>query len=413
MSITVATDSELDPQILEDTVQGHFAGLNVIQGSILSTNGAVMVSGTMPEGGPDAIGRSVEVPYFGVIGDFASNPDGSSITPSKLLQGKETATVTRDSLAFEISRWSRGQAAVKSNQLDPYVEAARQIELSAGRLLDKAIVTEAATSPLLLDISSSTTDFLNYEAVVRAQTKFRDEQDDIVAMAIHSQTLADLARLKDADGRPLLTTQPEGQRGIRRFNGIPLLVSDRVPVSGTVGSVTSAGTTPPVATVTVDASESAYLGPWDLRIECTLLGAHATATIRFSVDGGQTWSESLTTAGVGVALPLIDTAKDSTVGYNGRTGLEVAFASGTFAVNNTWSATVNLTVESMIFQRGAAAHWYNAQAMRLLTDEDILADTQIGAMHLYHAPHLYRRRRGGSLPGVVRIKHKVLDYRGN
>lgn len=409
MAVTQETDI-LDPQILIEQIAGEFRGKNAFMGSIFVTQGAVRVSGTMPEGGAGAIGKTITIPYFGTIGDFVSNPEGSSITPSKIATASEQGTVTRMSLAGEVSRWAQGKAMVKPELGDPYAESARQAMMSATRAMDKLIIDEAATTPLIKDhYNSSSPSYLDWQKVIRAKTLWGDEQDSIVAMVMHSQTLADVSELTDANGRPLLLVdQTLGQESVPRFAGVPIVVSDRVPLTGsTMGSVTGTGTSAPVATLT-----GTPLGPWDLVIECQTGGAHETATIRFSVDGGNTWSADIVTAAATVALPLVDTAADSLVGVNGATGVSVAFAAGSFNADNKWTATANLKVSTMILQQDAAAFWYNAQRLQMQQDVDILEDTDIFAMHLYSVPKLYRRRRGGSRPGCIRITHNVRNYVG-
>lgn len=409
--MTITTQAQmLDVQVLEDTVRGVFAGKNALMGSVLVSGGAVMVNGQMPKGGPAAIGKTIEVPYFGVIGEFADNPDGSSVTPSQLTSTSETATISRDSLAAEISTWAQGIAAVDPALVDPYEEATRQIQEAAVRAMDSAIVTAAATTPLISDIYSSTSPvYITWDAVIGGTAKWGDESDDIVGMAVHSRTLHDMALLKDSTGRPLLLSdQTEGQGMVRKFAGYPVVTSDRVPLTGsTMGTVASTGTSPPVATLA-----GTPTGPWDLVIDA-ITGTATTIVFRFSTDGGNTWSVStLTAEDDSVAVDLIDTANDSLVGNNGATGLTVAFAAGTFNADNQWTATANLKVASLLFTRGACAFWYNASRMALLTDKDILADTDVAAMHLYRTAHLYRRRRGGIRPGVVALSHNVRDYTG-
>lgn len=409
MAVTQETDI-LDPQILIDAIRGKFKGRNAFMGSILTSQGAVRVSGSMPEGGPSAIGKSITVPYFSSIGDFVSNPEGSSITPSKIAQTSETGTITRSSLAGEVSRWAQGKSLVDPALGDPYAEAADQAMVSATRRMDKLIIDEMATTPLIKDHhSSSSPDYMDWTKIVRARTLWGDEQDSIVAMVMHSQVAADVAELKDSSGRPLiLMSQRDGQEDLMMFGGVPTIISDRVPLTGsTMGTVASSGSTPPVATLT-----GTPLGPWDLVIECQVGGAHETATIRFSTDGGNTWSADLTTLGAAAALELTDTATDSLVGVNGETGISVAFAAGTFDADNSWTSTANLKATTLICQQDAAAFWYAAGRLGMQTDVDILEDTDIFAMHLYAVPHLYRRRRGGSRPGCIAVKTNVRNYVG-
>lgn len=408
MAITVNTDM-IDVQILGDVVRGVFKQKTAFMGSILVSQGAVRVSGTMPQGGPGAIGKKIDIPYFGTLGEFVLNADGNSVTPQKLQQVLEQATVARDSLASEASVWAQALAQVDPSVGDPFQEAAAQLQTAAVRAMDKVIIDECVSTPLVNDFySASNPVYIDWDRVVDAKTLWGDEQDAIVAMVVHSQTLADMAKLKDSNGRPLLLMdQTEGPGQVTRFCGVPVVVSDRVPLTGsTMGAVSATGTNPPTATLT-----GTPLGPWKLAIECQL--SHASDTlIRFSTDGGNTWSENLAATDSGTPVPLIDTATDSLVGVNGRTGISVAFASGTFNEDNVWKSQANLKVTDMMLQQDACAFWYNAQRLGAKTDIDILADSDIVAMHLYRAAKMYRRRRGGSRPGVVAIKHNVRGYVG-
>lgn len=422
---TTIKDDMLTRSLLIDAVKGKFKGKNAFMGSILVSSGAVLVSGTMPEGGQRAIGKTIEVPYFGTVGDFVNNPDGSALTPQKIGQGSESGTISRDSLGIEVSRWAQGVGAATPELGDPFEEGASQVVASGQRAMDAAIVGAFKTSPLLYDIysasaTSSSDNYLTYRHAVRAKTRWGDESGDIVAMVTHSQAVADLAEQVDAMGRPLLVLS-QNEDGVTRFNGMPLLVSDRVPLDGsTMGAVTASGTTPPTVTLA-----GTPLGAWNLWIDIVTGGASdGTATFRFSVDGGNTWSATYTVPNGGGAFVLDDSYQaavapitglktaDSLVGMNGKTGITATFANGTYNANNDYKATANLKVTSMICQTGAGAFWYNAAAFAALTDKDIFADTDLMAMHLYRVAHLYRRRRMGSRCGVVRITHNVRNYTG-
>jgi hypothetical protein len=85
-----------------------------------------------------------------------------------------------------------------------------------------------------------------------------------------------------------------------------------------MGAVAAAGTTPP--TVTLSGTADRVI---DFRMECTTLGARGTAVIRYSIDGGGTWTENVTTAAT-IAV--------------GTTGLTINYASATAAVDNVWTA---------------------------------------------------------------------------
>lgn len=413
MAVTQSTDI-FNAQVLIDAVRGRFRNKNAFIGSRLVSSGAVVVRGTMPQGGPKALNKTIDIPYWGNLPKFQNNPEGSSIGASKISQTSEQAgPIARSSLMVETSVLAQGVALTRPELGDPYAESADQAMARAEQEMDRIIVNTAKASPLKVDIyNASAPVYLEHRHMVQARSKFGDEGDGIVAMVTHSQALADLATMYNAKGDPMLVeTIQEGQEGVirRTFGGVPLEISDSVPLDGsTMGTVsTGASTTPPVATITGTPN-----GPWNLVIDCVVGGAHTTATIRFSTDGGNTWSATMATAGVGVALPLIDTAVDSMVGVDGDTGLSVAFAAGTFNADNVYTSNANLCVTSMMLQPESCAFWYNADRLGMKTDIDIAEDTDLFAMHLYYVSHMYRRRRMGKRPGVALIKHNVRNFVG-
>lgn len=423
MAITVNTDMA-DVQILIDAVRGVFRGKNAFMGSILVSQGAVRVSGTMPQGGPGAIGKKIDIPYFGTIGEFTNNPDGSSVTPYKLAQMLEQATISRDSLAVEVSAWAQGLGQVDPALGDPFQESANQAMAAATRQMDKVMVDEYKTTPLVKDVyNASSPVFIDWDLVVDSKTLWGDEQDSIVAMVVHSQTHADMAKLKNSKGEPLLLmNQTQGQESVTRFCGVPVLVSDRVPLDGSTmtSPMGSAGSTPPQITLS-----GTPLGPWKLVIDIVTGGGAGTATFRFSTDGGNTWSDEYLTPSGGGPLVLDDSLtstltlasgterpRDSLVGANGKTGITATFTNSTYNADNVYKSIANLNVTGLILQQDSGAFWYNAQRLGAKQDVDILADTDILAMHLYRAAKLYRRRRGGTRPGCVAIKHNVRGFVG-
>jgi hypothetical protein len=415
MAVTQSTDL-FSVQTLIDRVRGRFRKKNAFMGSPLVSSGAVRVLPTMPKGGKGALNKTIDVPYYGTLGGFVNNPEGSSPTPQKIAQASEQATIGRSSLMVETSVLAQGVAAGHPELGDPYQEAADQAMVAGEREMDRIITNTVKATPLIVDLyNASAPVYLEHRHVIQARSKWGDEMDDVVGMVTHSQALADLAAMQDNNGHSLLETMQmqEGQEGVirRKFGGVPLTVSDSVPLDGSsMGTVTPAGTTPPVATLAV--ANAADFGPWDLVIDCVVGGAHQTATIRFSTDGGNTWSAPLTTLAAAAALELTDTAVDSLVGNNGKTGVTVAFAAGTFNADNTWSAKANLCVSSILLQPDTAIFWFNADRLGAKTDVDIAEDTDLFAMHLYYVSHMYRRRRMGSRCGAVRIKHNVRNYAG-
>jgi hypothetical protein len=405
MANTLHTDV-FNPEILEETVRGRFGQKNAFMGSLLAQLGVVVVSGSMPEGGPDAIGTSVKVPRFGVIGEFQEDiGEDTEATIQKIRQTYEEDNITHDALAFSTSAWARGNSLVNPAVGDPYDEASNQIMEAAERQMDRRIMTKAAASGIYSkDVySASVPRTLDYDLVVDAKTDgWGDEQEDAVAIAMHSRTYADALKLKDSTGRPLLTVSQNADTQIAMMAGLRVVVSDRLPLTNsTMGAVTSSGSSPPVATLS-----GTPLGPWRLHIDCTLSHASDT-TIRFSTDGGHTWSEEIAAADDGTPVPLIDTAADSLVGVNGKTGISVAFASGTFDEDNLWTADAVLQVTSLLLKRRALAFWYSSGNLSLETDKNILKHAEFAAMHLYSVAHRYKRMATGTKPGVVPIVHNV------
>lgn len=406
---TLNTDV-FNPETLVEAVQGAFSQKTAFMGSPLASLGIVTIKGQMPIGGPGAIGKTITVPYFGVLGEFVNNPDGTAISPQKISQTTETNTVARDSMAFQVSAWAQGNAAVNPNVGDPYEECARQIVVQAQRAIDKRIITAASASGVYVkDVySSSVPVTMSWDLCLDAKFQgWGDEQDDVAAILVHSQTHKDMLKLKDTTGRPLLLESQQYGGPLDRFAGLYVVVSDRAPITGSaMGAVSSSGTAPPVATLT-----GTPLGAWQLQLDCVVGGAHGTATYRFSTDGGNNWSANVTTnATPGTAVALTDTAIDSLVGVNGATGVSVAFAAGTFNADNLYTSTASLKATSLLLKKSALAFWYSDQHLTLKTAEDVTADTDIAAMHLYGVAHRYRRVPTGTKAGVVQIVHNVSGF---
>lgn len=92
----------------------------------------------------------------------------------------------------------------------------------------------------------------------------------------------------------------------------------------TMGAVASTGTTPPAITLT--GTPDRYI---DLRITVVTAGARGTGTIRYSIDGGVTFSGTVTSAATINVL-------DPQTGVN--TGLVLNYANATSNADNVWTA---------------------------------------------------------------------------
>lgn len=387
-------DNVIIPDLFNETVSGVFAQQNALMGSVLTAAGAAVVASDMPAGSGE-VGNLINVPYFGVIGDFQDiGADGNPVVPQRIAQSQEQAQVQHSALAFEVSRWARSSAG-----RDIYEEGAAQIETSATRKMDSMLIA-AATAPggLVRDVfSAANPRTIDYDLVVEGRMQWGDEQGDIAAMLVHSKAHMDMQKMKDATGRPMI--QHLDGAPFPTFYGLPVGISDRLPIGAgsAMGTVTPAGTSPP--TVTLSGTPN---GNHALRIQIITPGTLGTATFRFSTDNGNNWSATMTTA---ASVPLTDPANDSIVGVNGATGITAAFAAGTYSADNVYTASAALKLTSLLLKKGALAFWYNKNALKMQTDKDILSDTDIGAMHLYACAHRYKRLRGTTRSGVVRLLH--------
>jgi hypothetical protein len=395
----------LIPEIFTDAVQAAFAQKGIFKGSMLAALGAAVADGSFG-GGADSIGNEVEVPYFGTMGEFEENiADGTAATPKKIQQTSEKCTVSRDTLAFECTRWGRNAKGG-----DAYTEAAQQVVAATMRAMDKRLITAASSTStgLVKSVYSATVPKgLDYDLLVDGLALWGDEQDDVVGMVVHSRTMADLFKLRDSNGNPFLTQMADG--GLPRFMGIPVAVSDRCPLAGSsmaTSPMTEAGTTPPDVTLA-----GTPLGAWDLKIIISVGGtSNGTAKFKFSTDGGNNYSAELTVPNGGGAFVLTDTAIDSLVGVNGASGITATFTNGTYNVDNIYTSKALLKASTLLLRRNSLAFWYNQAALQLQTDRDILVDSDVGAVHLYAAALRYRRRPGGTKPGVVVLQHNVGGY---
>jgi hypothetical protein len=243
---TISQSALFNPEVLARAVSGGFANIPVLYGS-----GAVIVDTAMPYGN-DYLGASVKIPYFTLPNEWTVLSDGSALTPAAIAVGNaagnsttpESETVLRAGIAFDFTTWA------KSNPLDPYGEARRQMLLGFAQAMEKQLITNALRNTasewdnFTLDITANTDNLLNHDAIVDGATLLGSEgfNDPFILGIVHSHTIASMWKRKDATGKPWLVARPgemtaEGAQ-IYRLEplGIPLLVSDRMTVSGSTYS---------------------------------------------------------------------------------------------------------------------------------------------------------------------------------
>ncbi|MEM7734437.1 MAG: phage major capsid protein [Deinococcota bacterium] len=217
------------PEILMDAVQGAWPDQIALAGT-----GAAVESSTLPS---NRGGDTVTVPYFGSLGEFEDVNEGDALTVATFAQSSEEATVQRTGKATELTTWAQMSALYA----DPYQEATRQMIAGAQRRFDSALITAATAAPLTSPADrpgdgairfepteSSANVPIGYDVLVDALGQWGDEDQDVVAMVIHSKIRDDLRKLKDANDLPLFT-DPVADGELPRILGKPVLVSDRIP----------------------------------------------------------------------------------------------------------------------------------------------------------------------------------------
>lgn len=213
-------------ELLADAIKKGFTGLSVMQGT-----GAAIVKTSLTEGAAK-VGSKVLIPYFTNMGeadDVAT--DGDGLTPASLTSSTTEATVVHSGKAFEMTYLAQSGAG------DPYAEASAQIIEACKRRIDKALIDKACDetswSSFIQDGSAAT---INIDAIIDAMAKFGDQPDDYAALVVHSKVRADMYKIKDTTGRPILTDSQQGSAPVLRAFGIPVITSDRVKLASSVYS---------------------------------------------------------------------------------------------------------------------------------------------------------------------------------
>jgi hypothetical protein len=133
-----------------------------------------------------------------------------------------------------------------------------------------------------------------------------------------------------------------------------------------LSAVTSAGTTPPVIAVS-----GVPVGTYNVRIECTLLGARGTWQFRYSLDGGASWA-------------AVDVVSAATY-VLGATGITLAIATGSAAVDNVWMFTaIPIPVDAYTDFAAMAAKYTSGPLCEAAAD--LLAEPNRDAQELLVAP---------------------------
>jgi len=240
--------------------------------------------------------------------------------------------------------------------------------------------------------------------------KLGDEDQDIVAVSVHSLVAADWANQTDSLGAPCSRTQLEGT--VQRIAGIPIVKSDRTaaqrfhdghhggPVTTLTGVVAATGS----ATFAIAVTDVTQMGPWQLAIEVLSTGECGAATIRFLDRRGKHLERRHHDLGDGrgdIARRHRGRQPGGKQRKHGRLGDVHLWALATI----WWTASSSEHRHSVVRVADLASRARARIGTRgrpgLETDRDILEDTTIGACTCTVHPRV-RRRVAGTRPGVLR-----------
>jgi hypothetical protein len=363
----------ISPEVLADAIQGELAGMSFMFGTgAIQTVRGLKLTDAQKEGG-----EKVKIPYFNHIGEFEDvTTEGGALTPSKITMTTEESPVIHTGKAFSSTDIARIAAAFA----DPEGEAARQMATGFRRRIEREAIVKARVAAVVGGMGVETdAATITHDALVDLIGTFGDEEDGVVAIAMHSKVRKDVRKIKDTTGQPIFVDPRDGS--VPRLMGRPVIVSDMC--AQVFPSITAAGTTPPAVTITGEVIGSK---PISLRIEITTLGARGVAAFRYSLDGGTTFSDPALTAAA-VAL--------------GKSGLTANFAVGNYAVDNVYTGVPRF--ETLALKAGSIIAWIQDET-EVMYDTDILTNTRVLAVHAYAAVHAYSRLRGSTRPGVARLR---------
>lgn len=216
------------PEVAQDAiVQGiSDEGIPVLYGSR-----AVSVSSDLASQGQLKVGRTITVPYFGMIPAWQEDvPEKVGLAPEKATETTEEATMKQGGIHIEWSTWEQMVLTARSRKLDPFTLFAEQARMRLTQMFERKLVTTARTglaSDYINDISGTSPGTISWDAIADTRQKLGDASSKISMMSMHSKVHTDAIKLKDGEDRPLFLNPYGGGDGkIPQFQGIPTFVSD-------------------------------------------------------------------------------------------------------------------------------------------------------------------------------------------
>ena len=376
-------DAAFIPEVLQDAIRANFKGKRALIGSL-----AVVMNASLPLSARG--GDKIELPRFELLGDLEDVAEGVPLTVATIPDGaRDEASVARAGKAMRLSDWKKMAEAFA----DPYAEFTRQFNEAVVRRWDRALIAAATSATNLpaahtVDRYDGTTPVkLSWSFVVDGRRPFGDEQENLGMIVCHSKAYFDLVAEVDSQLRPLHAGPPvDGD--IIRVAGVPVMISDRSPISFPVAP-TAAGTTPPAVTITGETT----LALDTVLVDIQVGGSRGTATFQYSFDGGSTWSES-----------SVLTAATYEMKLNGMpTGLTLNFPVGTYNADNTYTSTQPKFTSVLLKQRSLLL-WHSTKPL-VESVREPLTDSELIAVNTYYVAHRFRRAVADTRPGVVILRH--------
>lgn len=179
--------------------------------------------------GADSLGDEgdiIKFPRYDVLGDFDDMVEDTALVPERLRTSMDMAVVQAGGKAVEITDFASLAA-----RGDPSTEVGRQVPVLAQRYIDRKLVDEASTTPLVYDGSAATFTWDNFvNAII---TKWGDSaMDNVGGIIVHSKQMGDIMKLDEFKEYQLLGMPGSLINGfVGNIGRYPVYVSDRVTTS--------------------------------------------------------------------------------------------------------------------------------------------------------------------------------------
>lgn len=122
-------------------------------------------------------GDTITIPKYAYIGDAVDVAEGVAMGTTVLTASTTTATVKKAGKAVELT-----DEALLSGYGDPAGESTRQLRMSIASKVDADAYDELCTAPL---VYTDKTSQIDYAGVTKANSKFGDEHDNVLAKVIY------------------------------------------------------------------------------------------------------------------------------------------------------------------------------------------------------------------------------------